>query len=107
MPDVDAVEGIGARDLLDEYRSERGPAVLEIVQGAVEGPDRRVEIAVAVEVGKSGHGIEWRCEAIERIGGADLLDEDRRRRGPGVLEIVQRSVKSADDRIDIAIAVQI
>jgi len=66
------------------------------VQDAVEVADEGVEVAVAVEVGENRRAVVPHT-AVERIGGAGALGEDRRGGRAGVLEIVQGAVVVADE----------
>ncbi len=104
--DIDAVEGIGGAGALGEGRRGGGTGVLEIVQDAVEVADDGVEVAVAVEVGEARRAVVPHT-AVERIGGAGALGEDRRGGRAGVLEIVQGAVVVADDGVEVAITVEV
>jgi hypothetical protein len=104
--DIDAVEGIGGAGALGEGRRGGGTGVLEIVQEAVEVADEGVEVAVAVEVGEARRAVVPHT-AVERIGGAGALGEDRRGGRAGVLEIVQGAVVVADDGVEVAVAVEV
>ena len=61
--------------------------VLEDSSGCRRNPRPRVEVAVAVEIGEARHAVDAHVDAVERIGGAGLLREDRRGGGAGVPEI--------------------
>ncbi len=98
----------GGAGLLGEIRRglmRRG--VLEIVQCAAAFPDDAVEVAVAVEVGEAGIAHGPHTDAVERIGGAGLLDEGGRNRRAGLLEIAQRAVVLADEDVEVAVAVEV
>ena len=78
-PDIDAVERICGAGARGEGRRAGRAGVLEIAQGAVDFPDDGVEVAVAVEVGEAGRAVGPHIDGVERIGGAGLLGEIRRR----------------------------
>ena len=107
VPHIEAVERIGGAGALGEGRRNGRAGVLEIVQGAVDVPDDGVEVAVAVEVGEAGRAADTDIDAVERIGGAGALGEDRRGGRAGVLEIVQGAVVLPDDGVEVAVAVEV
>ena len=91
---------------------EAGAGVAEIMKGAVDLPRDEVEIAVAVEIGEGRRGHRGSTgavdiDAVERIGGAGPLGEDRRDGGAGVLEIAERADFVSDNGIEIAVAVEV
>ena len=106
-PHNDGVERIGGAGALGEGRRGGRAGVLEVVQGAVACPDDGVEVAVAVEVGEAGRAFVPHIDAVERIGGAGARGEGRCNRRAGVLEIVQVAVTFPDDRVEVAVAVEV
>ena len=66
--------------------------------------DRRArsERAVAVEISERGGAPRTDIDAIEGVRASGPLHEHRRRRRPGVLEVVELTVVIAHDEVQIA-----
>ena len=99
---------------VDERRRGGRAGVLVVAVVAVGVADHEVEVAVAVDVAEVGR--EHAAEpggVVEPDGGGRALGVGRRRRGAGVLEVVERAVRGAGavvvagDEVEVAVAVEV
>ena len=106
---IDAIEGVRRPSSRLEYWRGCVSGVLEIKEPAVILTHNGIEIAIIVKVGKFRRHPTWRREgdAGHHIGCAGLFDEGGCRSAPGILKIVQAAILGADDRIEVAIIVEI
>jgi hypothetical protein len=85
-------------------RSERAVAVdiSERRGGSPAGVDGVDERAVAVEVSERGLAVPADVDAVEGVRTSGPLHEHRRRRRPGVLDVVEQAILIANYEVQIA-----
>jgi hypothetical protein len=82
--------------------------ILVVLKGAIIFPNKGIEVAICVQIGKGGCAVlKPNINAIEGVGGSCLLTVKGIGATARILVVVESTVICSNNRIEVAISVQI
>ena len=105
--DVDTVERIVRSRLLDKGGIRDAAGVFEMKNVAVDVPNKRVHVTVAVHVDERRCGATSDVDTVERVVRSRLLDKGGIRDAAGVFEMKNLAVVVPNKRVHVTVAVHV
>jgi hypothetical protein len=107
IPNINAIEGVGGSCLLRVNGIAATARIFVVVEITVFFPNKGIEVAISVQIGKGGGAASPNINAIEGVGGSCLLRVNGIAATACILVVIKNTVTFPNKGIEVAICVQI